>query len=487
VVLGMIKAGQRPLQLTFRAPVGPNDAPPPSPPSPLSPTSPRREQRLSDRTLQEQEERELAALATPMARPSTQIEVQVRQLEDERTVSQTPLSPRREREEIEALYAAHEPPKLEQVDTLLAKYGARKLLMMVRKKYNVLSPRKEIEALYEQHNPEKLPEVDTLIAKYGEGRLLVMVRKKYGVVSPQVAEKQVQSFLSDKLSLDDAVGTAAVVVQAMWQNSIAPHQWLEELTALENSGHLKSFIKSCVKHMPVAATQVKHAHGQSEGRLHVTVLRAWDLVPTNSKGLTSNPYVSAEFTNKRSGILLPSQHHKTTILKRTVNPSWGETFVFEVGATTEQHALTFSVWGSKSRSKVASTTLKVASPRASELADSYLGGVTVVLNASEMFGEGGLVSGATVEKQLALSDDGRVEAKWMYTQLSVQKVDGCGTLSIHISFEPEQLVQAQTLKSPRSASNELHQHIAMHGITSTDTVRVYVLSDAIANEGFLYL
>jgi hypothetical protein len=146
-----------------------------------------KQQRLSDRTLQEQEERELAALATPMARPSTQIEVQVRQLEDERTVSQTPLSPRREREEIEALYAAHEPPKLEQVDTLLAKYGARKLLMMVRKKYNVLSPRKEIEALYEQHNPEKLPEVDTLIAKYGEGRLLVMVRKKYGVVSPQVA------------------------------------------------------------------------------------------------------------------------------------------------------------------------------------------------------------------------------------------------------------------------------------------------------------
>ena len=30
-----------------------------------------------------------------------------------------------------------------------------------------------------QHNPEKLAEVDTLLAKYGEQKLLSMVRKKY--------------------------------------------------------------------------------------------------------------------------------------------------------------------------------------------------------------------------------------------------------------------------------------------------------------------
>jgi hypothetical protein len=45
----------------------------------------------------------------------------------------------------------------------------------------VSSARREIEALYGQNNPEKLGDVDTLLAKYGEERLLLMVRKKYGV------------------------------------------------------------------------------------------------------------------------------------------------------------------------------------------------------------------------------------------------------------------------------------------------------------------
>ena len=91
------------------------------------------------------------------------------------------------RKEIEALYAANNPEKLPQVDALLAKYGDRKLLAMVRKKYAVTPPRKEIEALYAANNPEKLAEVDGLIAKYGDRRLLAMVRKKYGVASPRAA------------------------------------------------------------------------------------------------------------------------------------------------------------------------------------------------------------------------------------------------------------------------------------------------------------
>ena len=33
------------------------------------------------------------------------------------------------------------------------------------------------------HNPAKLPEVDTLVAKYGEAELLRMMRKKYSVAS----------------------------------------------------------------------------------------------------------------------------------------------------------------------------------------------------------------------------------------------------------------------------------------------------------------
>ena len=41
----------------------------------------------------------------------------------------------------------------------------------------------EIMALYQKHNPYKLQEVDSLIAKYGEGQLLRMIRKKYGVVA----------------------------------------------------------------------------------------------------------------------------------------------------------------------------------------------------------------------------------------------------------------------------------------------------------------
>ena len=66
------------------------------------------------------------------------------------------------RKEIEALYGANDPEKLPQVDALLAKYGDRKLLAMVRKKYAVTPPRKEIEALYAANNPEKLAEVDSL-------------------------------------------------------------------------------------------------------------------------------------------------------------------------------------------------------------------------------------------------------------------------------------------------------------------------------------
>lgn len=39
--------------------------------------------------------------------------------------------------------------------------------------------RQEIEALYTAHNPTKLAEVDHLLAKYGENKLLTMVRNKY--------------------------------------------------------------------------------------------------------------------------------------------------------------------------------------------------------------------------------------------------------------------------------------------------------------------
>jgi hypothetical protein len=39
--------------------------------------------------------------------------------------------------------------------------------------------RREIEALYAKHNPEKLTDLDSLLAKYGEKRLLAILRKKY--------------------------------------------------------------------------------------------------------------------------------------------------------------------------------------------------------------------------------------------------------------------------------------------------------------------
>eukprot|EP01043_Picozoa_sp_COSAG02_P025089 COSAG02_NODE_1397_length_12873_cov_18.498043_5_plen_1610_part_00 len=39
--------------------------------------------------------------------------------------------------------------------------------------------RREIEALYAKHNPEKLSDLDSLLAKYGEKRLLAILRKKY--------------------------------------------------------------------------------------------------------------------------------------------------------------------------------------------------------------------------------------------------------------------------------------------------------------------
>ena len=39
--------------------------------------------------------------------------------------------------------------------------------------------RQEIDQLYAEHDPEKLPEVDKLVGKYGEDRLLRMVRRKF--------------------------------------------------------------------------------------------------------------------------------------------------------------------------------------------------------------------------------------------------------------------------------------------------------------------
>eukprot|EP01052_Picozoa_sp_SAG31_P034286 SAG31_NODE_3986_length_3684_cov_3.991074_2_plen_947_part_01 len=81
------------------------------------------------------------------------------------------------RQLIEELYSKFNPEKLQDIDTLAAKYGEEELLRMVRKKY--LTPRQEIDALYSQHNPEKLRDVDGLLAKYGEAELLRMVRKKY--------------------------------------------------------------------------------------------------------------------------------------------------------------------------------------------------------------------------------------------------------------------------------------------------------------------
>jgi succinyl-CoA synthetase alpha subunit len=44
-----------------------------------------------------------------------------------------------------------------------------------------------VEALYAKHNPEKLPQVDGLVAKYGEEKLYKMVRKKYSELHAQPA------------------------------------------------------------------------------------------------------------------------------------------------------------------------------------------------------------------------------------------------------------------------------------------------------------
>ena len=56
--------------------------------------------------------------------------------------------------------------------------------------------RREVEALYGKHNPEKLAEVDTLLAKYGELKLLSMVRRKYGVASPAASSATTAPFTS---------------------------------------------------------------------------------------------------------------------------------------------------------------------------------------------------------------------------------------------------------------------------------------------------
>eukprot|EP01047_Picozoa_sp_COSAG01_P004707 COSAG01_NODE_156_length_23748_cov_439.062371_15_plen_579_part_00 len=47
--------------------------------------------------------------------------------------------------------------------------------------------RQQIEALYAQHNPSKLADVESLIDKYGEEDLLAKVRSKYTAASPAVA------------------------------------------------------------------------------------------------------------------------------------------------------------------------------------------------------------------------------------------------------------------------------------------------------------
>ena len=75
--------------------------------------------------------------------------------------------------EVERLYREHNPEKVADVPSLAAKYGEAKLLAMVRKKYGVVAvpsaatsaKREEIDALYAKHNPEKLGDVQKLVAK----------------------------------------------------------------------------------------------------------------------------------------------------------------------------------------------------------------------------------------------------------------------------------------------------------------------------------
>ena len=102
--------------------------------------------------------------------------------------------------EVERLYREHNPEKVADVPKLAAKYGEAKLLAMVRKKYGVVAvpsggptaKRQEIDALYAQHNPEKLGDVEKLVGKYGEDKLLTMVRKKYRVGQPAAASPSPQ-------------------------------------------------------------------------------------------------------------------------------------------------------------------------------------------------------------------------------------------------------------------------------------------------------
>jgi hypothetical protein len=100
--------------------------------------------------------------------------------------------------EVQWLYGKYNPEKLADVPALAAKYGAQKLLAMVRKKYSQQewpgsSPQlAEVQWLYGKYNPEKLADVPALAAKYGAEKLLVMVRKKYsgqeGKQAPQGAD-----------------------------------------------------------------------------------------------------------------------------------------------------------------------------------------------------------------------------------------------------------------------------------------------------------
>ena len=88
--------------------------------------------------------------------------------------------------EVNRLYAKHNPEKLADVPTLAAKFGEEKLLRMVRKKYKEQeaggadwladsaaflagsAALAEVNRLYGKYNPEKLDDVPTLVAKYGE-------------------------------------------------------------------------------------------------------------------------------------------------------------------------------------------------------------------------------------------------------------------------------------------------------------------------------
>eukprot|EP01043_Picozoa_sp_COSAG02_P082440 COSAG02_NODE_20666_length_820_cov_1.431345_1_plen_146_part_10 len=127
--------------------------------------------------------------------------------DEEGDLDQVP--PSSKRQEIEKVYAQYNPQKLKDVDALIAKYGEEKLADMVNEKYGVeqssMQPemndglpgpvasssavRQEIEALYQQHNPQKLREIDSLIAKYGDTKLLDLIRQKYRVELSQPSAK----------------------------------------------------------------------------------------------------------------------------------------------------------------------------------------------------------------------------------------------------------------------------------------------------------